>query len=216
MKKKITFKHILKNLDAVITGTTLVACVIIVNLNVIMRYMLSSPLQWSEEIVTSLFVWTVFIGSAYAYRKHAHLGVDIVVNLLHGKTKKTLMFIVSILELAILIMLTVICSQYAYNLLYVRGVFKPAVTDILRVPKIFTGIAVPLGFGLSTIYSIYCTSSRRKKTTTPTNIRLKEGTSDDIDIYTVDPCISGIHTLLRGAAHSVRTVRLHILLLPRS
>lgn len=46
-------------------------------------------------------------------------------------------------------------SQYAYNLLYVRGVFKPAVTDILRVPKIFTGIAVPLGFGLSTIYSIY-------------------------------------------------------------
>ncbi len=64
MKKKITFKHILKNLDAVITGTTLVACVIIVNLNVIMRYMLSSPLQWSEEIVTSLFVWTVFFSSA--------------------------------------------------------------------------------------------------------------------------------------------------------
>ena len=39
MKKKITFKHILKNLDAVITGATLVACVIIVNLNVIMRYL---------------------------------------------------------------------------------------------------------------------------------------------------------------------------------
>lgn len=133
MKKKITFKHILKNLDAVITGTTLVACVVIVNLNVIMRYMLNSPLQWSEEIVTSLFVWTVFIGSAYAYRKHAHLGVDIVVNLLHGKTKKTLMFIVSIVELAILIMLTVICSQYAYNLLYVRGVFKPPQLPIFCV-----------------------------------------------------------------------------------
>ncbi len=155
MKKKITLKYILKNLDAIITGTTLVACVVIVNLNVLMRYILKSPLQWSEEVVTSLFVWTVFIGSAYAYRKHAHLGVDIVVNLLHGKTKSVLMFVVSIIELAILIMLTVICSQYAYNLLFVRGVFKPAVTDILRVPKIFTGIAVPIGFGLSTIYSIY-------------------------------------------------------------
>ena len=39
MKKKITFKHILKNLDAVITGTTLVACVVIVNLNVILLIM---------------------------------------------------------------------------------------------------------------------------------------------------------------------------------
>lgn len=153
--KKVSLKGILQNFDAVITGTTLMACVILVNMNVLMRYIFKAPLQWSEEVVTSLFVWTVFIGSAYAYRKHAHLGVDIVVNLLHGKTKDVLMLIVSILELAILIMLTIICSQYAYNLLYVRGVWKPAVTDVLRIPKIFTGIAVPIGFGLSTIYSIY-------------------------------------------------------------
>lgn len=153
--KKVSFKYILRNLDAVITGTTLMACVILVNLNVLMRYFLKTPLQWSEEMVTSLFVWTVFIGSAYAYRKHAHLGVDIVVNLLHGKTKEVLMFVVSIIELAILIMLTYICSEYAYNLLFVRGVWKPALTDILRFPKFFTGVAVPIGFGLSTIYSIY-------------------------------------------------------------
>ena len=155
MKKKSTFKHILKNLDAVITGTTLVLCVVLVNLNVIMRYVLNSPIHGSEEVVTSLFVWTVFIGSAYAYRKHAHLGVDIVVNLLHGKTKKTVMLIVSILELMILIMLTIICSQYAYNLVFFRGAYKLAVTDVLRIPKIYTGIAVPIGFALSTAYSIY-------------------------------------------------------------
>ena len=87
MKKKITPKLILQNLDAIITGVTLTLCVILVNLNVIMRYILNAPLQWSEEVVTSLFVWTVFIGSAYAYRKHSHLGVDIVVNMMHGRTK---------------------------------------------------------------------------------------------------------------------------------
>lgn len=155
MNNKISFKYIMKNLDAVVTGVTLLACVILVNVNVLMRYIFKAPLQWSEEIVTSLFVWTVFIGSAYAYRKHAHLGVDIIVNLVHGRAKEILMFIVSVVELMILIMLTVICSEYAYNLLFVRGVWKPAVTDILRIPKFFTGIAVPLGFGLSTIYSIY-------------------------------------------------------------
>lgn len=155
MNNKISLKYIMKNLDAVVTGVTLLACVILVNVNVLMRYIIKAPLQWSEEIVTSLFVWTVFIGSAYAYRKHAHLGVDIIVNLVHGRAKEILVFIVSVVELMILIMLTVICSEYAYNLLFVRGVWKPAVTDILRIPKFFTGIAVPLGFGLSTIYSIY-------------------------------------------------------------
>lgn len=155
MKKKITPKQIILNLDAIITGATLTVCVILVNLNVIMRYLLNSPLQWSEEMVTSLFVWTVFIGSAYAYRKHSHLGVDIVVNLIHGKTKVVIQNVMAIIELLILIMLTVISAQYVYNLMFARGVFKPVVTDVLRIPKFYTGIAVPLGFGLSTVYSVY-------------------------------------------------------------
>ena len=60
----------------------------------------------------------------------------------------------SIVELLILIMLTVISAQYAYNLVFSKGVLKIALTDMLRVPKVYTGIAVPIGFGLSTIYSV--------------------------------------------------------------
>ena len=48
METKHTFKKILKNLDAVITATTLTICVILVNINVLMRYIFNSPLQWSE------------------------------------------------------------------------------------------------------------------------------------------------------------------------
>lgn len=53
-----------------------------------MRYFLKRPLYWSEEVATGLFVWTVFIGSAYAYHKHAHLGVDILINILPEKIRK--------------------------------------------------------------------------------------------------------------------------------
>ena len=154
MKKKVTPKEILLNLDAIVTGVTLMLCVILVNLNVLMRYFLSAPLKWGDEVVTSLFVWTVFIGSAYAYRKHAHLGVDILINLLHGKTKAVIQDIMSILEILVLLMLTVISAQYVYNLIFSRGVLKLALTDTLRIPKWYTGIAVPLGFGLSFLHSI--------------------------------------------------------------
>lgn len=154
--KKFSFKKLILNLDCVITCVTLFACVFLVNLNVIMRYIFNSPIQWCEEVVTALFVWTVFIGSAYAYRKHAHLGVDIVVNLFHGKVRDTIQFIVSLIELAVLVMLTTISAQYVYHLIIGNnGKVKILLTELLRVPKWWTGIAVPIGFGLSTIYAIY-------------------------------------------------------------
>ena len=156
MKKKITLKGILTNLDAIITGVTLSICVVLVNANVIMRYFFNSPIHWAEEVVTSLFVWTVFIGSAYAYRKHSHLGVDIVVNLLRGKSKATVLMIVAILEMLVLVMLTYVSGEYAYHLLInPAGKFKPVLTDVLRIPKFYTGVAVPIGFGVSVFYSVY-------------------------------------------------------------
>ena len=156
MKNKITLKTILTNLDAIITASTLSICVVLVNANVIMRYFFNNPIHWAEEVVTSLFVWTVFIGSAYAYRKHSHLGVDILVNAFPPKVKKVVKAVMSVVELLVLIMLTVISSQYVYHLIFNRtGKLKIVMTDLLRVPKWWTGIAVPIGFGLSAIYSIY-------------------------------------------------------------
>ena len=154
--KKITMKSILTNLDAIITGTTLTICVILVNANVIMRYFFNSPIHWSEEVVTSLFVWTVFIGSSYAYRKHSHLGVDIVINLMPKKMKTVVKSVMAVVEFFVLSMLTGVSSQYVYHLIFNRaGKLKIMMTDLLRVPKWWTGIAVPIGFGLSAIYSLY-------------------------------------------------------------
>jgi len=156
MKKKITPKLILQNLDAIITGTTLTICVILVNANVIMRYFFNNPIHWSEEVVTSLFVWTVFIGSSYAYRKHSHLGVDILVNIMPKKMRSVVKSVMAVVEFFVLAMLTRVSAEYVYHLIYNRtGKLKIIMTDLLRVPKWWTGIAVPIGFGLSAIYSLY-------------------------------------------------------------
>ena len=169
MKKKSLFMRAVTNLDAVICGATLTVCVVLVNLNVIFRYFLNNPIKWTDEVVTSLFIWTVFMGSAYAHRKHAHLGVDIVVNLVPAGPRKVIEFIMDILQILILVLLTYISAQYVCALIWKRGIVfqvvdgalkyvgqvKYTYTDTLRIPKWYTGIAVPLGFGLSLIYAIY-------------------------------------------------------------
>ncbi len=169
MKKKSLAMRILTNLDAVICGTTLTVCVILVNANVIFRYFLNNPIKWTDEVVTSLFIWTVFMGSAYAHRRHAHLGVDIVMNLIHGNARQVIEFVMDIIQILILALLTYISAQYVCNLIWKRGIIfgtvdgvwqyvgkiKLTMTDTLRIPKWYTGIAVPLGFGLSFIYAVY-------------------------------------------------------------
>ena len=169
MKKKSLARRILTNLDAVICGTTLTICVVLVNLNVVFRYFLNNPIKWTDEVVTSLFIWTVFMGSAYAHRRHAHLGVDIVMNLIHGNARQVIEFVMDIIQILILALLTYISAQYVCNLIWKRGIIfgtvdgvwqyvgkiKLTMTDTLRIPKWYTGIAVPLGFGLSFIYAVY-------------------------------------------------------------
>lgn len=105
-----------------------------------MRYFLKRPLYWSEEVATGLFVWTVFIGSAYAYRKHAHLGVDILINILPEKIRKVVKVIMDLLELVTLIMLTRTSVQYVMNTM-------DKLTNTLRVPSWYISGAVPIGLG---------------------------------------------------------------------
>ena len=147
MKKKITLKSILLNLDAIITCVTLSLCTILVNANIFSWYLFNTPIYWAEEVATSLFIWTVFVGSAYAYRNHSHLGVDILVKMLPGKAKKVTQFIVSIIEIAVLAMLTYVSAQYVRN-------SWNRVTDVLMMPRWYFSIAVPIGFGWSLLYAI--------------------------------------------------------------
>ena len=76
--------------------------------------------------------------------------------LMPPKMKAVVKSVMSVVELFVLTMLTVVSSQYVYHLIFSRsGKLKVIMTDLLRIPKWWTGIAVPIGFGLSAIYSVY-------------------------------------------------------------
>ena len=149
MKKTFGFLgKVVLNLDAIITCLTLSACTILVNANIFTRYLFNTPIYWAEEVATSLFIWTVFIGSAFAYRTKAHLGVDILVKLLPEKAKKGVTLVIQIIEIAVLIMLTYVAAQYVINSWH-------RVTDVLMMPRWYFSIAVPIGVGWSLLYAIY-------------------------------------------------------------
>lgn len=52
------------------------AMVVVGFAQVLFRFVLESPLSWSEELIRYVFVWTVFLTAAIAFRLELHIEVD--------------------------------------------------------------------------------------------------------------------------------------------
>ncbi|TCL09774.1 C4-dicarboxylate transporter DctQ subunit [Shimia isoporae] len=50
--------------------------------NVIARFGFNSNILWALEATVFLFAWLVLLGASYAVKKHSHLGVDAIINIL--------------------------------------------------------------------------------------------------------------------------------------
>ncbi len=58
--------------------------------NVVARYAFDSNILWALEMTVFLFAWLVLLGAAYAVKKGTHLGVDLIVNMLGSKARRTM------------------------------------------------------------------------------------------------------------------------------
>ena len=68
-------------LDKVLNGLLsllMMAMVVVVTWQVLSRYLLGHPSQWTEEVARFLLIWIGLLGGALAYRVRMHLGLDLL------------------------------------------------------------------------------------------------------------------------------------------
>ncbi|MCP4078490.1 MAG: TRAP transporter small permease [Gammaproteobacteria bacterium] len=82
--------------------------------NVIARYLFNSNILWALELTVFLFAWLVLMGASYAVKKHIHIGVDIVINLVSPPTRKILAIVAVSCCLAFSILLLIGSWNYWY------------------------------------------------------------------------------------------------------
>ena len=56
------------------------AMILIVTLQVVLRYGFNSSIDWSEEISRLLFVWCMFLAIPLGIREGAHVGIELLVS----------------------------------------------------------------------------------------------------------------------------------------
>jgi TRAP-type C4-dicarboxylate transport system permease small subunit len=140
-------KLLLRNFEVTLSGAFLSVTVLVVILNVILRYFFKGGLYWVEEVSTVSFIWSVFIGAAAAYRHKMHIGIDLITKLCPERTRELISIIINLLM--------VVINGYIVYLSYLfiqQNRLKR--TPVLDVPALYVNLAITVGFTLMTIHAI--------------------------------------------------------------
>ncbi len=122
-------------------GTMIVA----IFLQVFFRFIVQSPLYWTEELSRYSFVYVVFIGAAWAGKNNMHLGVDYFTSKLPDAAMRILKIILDFLILIFSAVVVIVGFQ-------VVPVNLKQLSPALNIPMGIVYAAIPLGFALLFIY----------------------------------------------------------------
>lgn len=68
----------------VLSAIALIVMATVLMYQVIMRYFFSNATSWSDEVATTMFVWSVMLAIPIGIRRHEHVAVEFFVNKLPG------------------------------------------------------------------------------------------------------------------------------------
>ncbi|MCM3601624.1 TRAP transporter small permease [Robertmurraya korlensis] len=120
--------------------------VVVISVQVFMRYVLQDSLPWSEELARYCFIWLVYLGISYGVKKQKHMSVDVLYLALKGKSQAALRIVGNLLFLAFALFGLIYGYQITLKLL-TWGQLSPA----LSLPVGFVYLAGPIGMGLTAI-----------------------------------------------------------------
>jgi len=90
-------KKFFSNIVEWIAAVMVVALAVIVFLQVFNRFILKTPLAWSEDLAMLLFQWVAFLGAAIGVKRIRHFGIELVVKQLPKKIQRKIEMVVPIL-----------------------------------------------------------------------------------------------------------------------
>lgn len=134
------------NFEEYMCAIALVIMTVVTFINVLSRKIPSLNLAFTQEIVTTMFVWVCCLAAASAFKTDSHMGFSYFTDKLEGKAE----LIHKLVRITICFLCYGIWIVYGSRM--VMGQFRSnLVTPVMQMPGWLIGIAVPLSAVLSII-----------------------------------------------------------------
>src|SRR5471030_3312049 len=124
-----------------------VAEIVILFAGVVARYGLRSPLIWSDELASILFLWLAMLGAAVAFRRSEHMRMTAVVASARPAMRAYLDVVATCAALAFLLLIVGPSWDYAYEESFIT-------TPALQIPNIWRAAALPVGVCLMALFAV--------------------------------------------------------------
>lgn len=118
----------------------LVAMVLIITVNVAMRYVFNAPITWADQVVTYALVYATFLGAPYALAQRAHVSIDILTTFMRPLNGVRLNVSIDAVGILYCILFTILAAQEVARLIERGSEFA----DAFIFPQWIVLVALPL------------------------------------------------------------------------
>ncbi|KUK14411.1 MAG: TRAP transporter small permease [Synergistetes bacterium] len=139
---------------------------VIIFLAVVFRFVIHSPLTWSEEAARYMMVWVTYLGAGIALKKGRHIGVTMFISKLPLKLRQPLLVFS---EVMVIVFLAILVYQGINLLLTLRTQISPAI----GMPMVIPYFAIPFGCLYMLLHLIERLLSRSMEFFSTANVELK-------------------------------------------
>ncbi len=144
-----------RHLEEWILVFTYTAMLIIATAQILFRYVINYSISWSQDLLTYMLIWSVFIGISLAVRERKHIKVELALVLLPDRYQFHLQVFSNAVFILFCGILTYFSSAKIYKLIFVN----PQISESTGLPMWVVQLAVPVGFLLS-IYRLVMDTRR--------------------------------------------------------
>jgi tripartite ATP-independent transporter DctM subunit len=125
-----------------------VAEIVILFAGVVARYVLHTPLIWSDELASILFLWLAMLGAVVAVRRSEHMRMTALVASASPRLRAYLDAVASCAALAFLILIVHPGYEYAYEESFIT-------TPALQISNTWRAAALPVGTCLMALFALF-------------------------------------------------------------
>lgn len=135
-----------ENIETFISSLLLITISFVTVLQIVMRYVFSSPLVWTEEIARFAFVWFVYISAGYAVKYQRHVKFSFIVE----SFKKPIRIIAQLIAFLFWLAFLVVVFYLSIDLIiHLKQTMQKSAAN--QIPMYIVYLAIPIGSLLMTI-----------------------------------------------------------------
>jgi TRAP-type C4-dicarboxylate transport system permease small subunit len=134
----------------IVAGWMFFAVGIFVAYEVFMRYVLTSPTVWVDEVSRIFQVWGTFAATAYVLKHRQHIIIDLTFRDVNSLQRR----IVETFSLLVIVFFGCVAARYGWDI-WLKSTLSGHTTDsYLAIPKAYTQSAIWVGFGLLALQAL--------------------------------------------------------------